>query len=150
MRERERDHREIDALAADRKRAGNQSEHGAGCGAGQDREFRRKAPHLRRVGRQITRPAEIERVAERQQPDIADQQVERAGEQRETQCLHQEQRIDAEQRRDDKRRDHDQERDQLGAACGRTRGRGERVGNRRHVRPSFRTGQPAGSAAQSP
>ena len=110
LRQRQRDHREIDALAADRERAGDEAEHRGGRGAGEDREFRREAPGLGGIGGQIARPAEIERMAERQQPDIADQQVEGAGEQRKAQRLHQEQRID-EERRDHERHHHDGERD---------------------------------------
>ena len=87
--------------------------------------------------------AEIERVAERQQADIADQQVERAGKQRKAQRLHQEQRIDKE-RRDDQHRHHRAERDDLAAAFGRMRGRGERFGGGDHHvvlpnRPAGRT-----------
>ena len=47
---------------------------------------------------------EEHRVAERQQPDIADQQIERAGEQREAQHLHDEERIGDERRDDDQTR----------------------------------------------
>ena len=74
------------------------AEHGRRQRAGEDRKLGREAPDLGGMRRQIARPAEIKRVAERQQPDIADQQVERAGEQREAQRLHQEQRIDEERR----------------------------------------------------
>ena len=48
-------------------------------------------------------------MAEAHQADIADQQVEGAGEQREAQRLHQEHRID-EERRDQQRRDQQQDR----------------------------------------
>ena len=58
--------------------------------AEQDAELRRQPPDLDRVRRDIGRRAEERGVAERQQPDIADQQVEGAGEQREAQRLGQE------------------------------------------------------------
>src|SRR5947209_8598383 len=95
------------------------------------------------MGRQIARPAEIERMAERQQSDVTDQQVERTGEQRKAQRLHQEHRID-EQRRDDQRRDHDQERDRLAAALGRLNRCSEGFGTGHHQavlpnRPAGRT-----------
>ncbi len=48
----------------------------------------------------IAGPAEEQRVAEGQEPDIADQKVERAGEQCEAQRLHQKDRV-GEERRDD-------------------------------------------------
>ena len=55
---------------------------------------------------EITRPAEIERMAEREQADIADQQIERAGEQREAQRLHQKDGIDAREGRHGEQRGH--------------------------------------------
>jgi len=61
-----------------------------GRGPGEDRELRRRAPHLGRVRRDIAGAAEEHRVPERQQAAEADQQVEGAGEQGEAQQLHQE------------------------------------------------------------
>jgi hypothetical protein len=148
LRERERDHREIDALAADRQGSGDQAENTSHGSARQDGKLGRETPDLGGIGRKIARPAEIERVTEREQSHIADQQVEGAGEQRKAERLHQEQWID-EERRDHEHRDHDGERDGLAAAFGRAnRRRG--CGNAHHVTPSFRTGRPDGAAARSP
>ena len=101
LRQRDRDHREVDALAADRERAGDQPEHGRAGDAGEDRQLGIEPPDLRRVRADIARHAQEHRVAERQQPDIADQQIERAGEQRDAQHLHDEERIGDERRDDD-------------------------------------------------
>src|SRR5262249_27456120 len=62
-------------------------------------------PHLRRVRGDICCPAEEKGVPEREQADVADQQVERQREEREAQRLHQEHRIDK-RRRDDERGRH--------------------------------------------
>ena len=97
LRQRQRDHREVDALAADRQQPGDDAQQRRGRRAQQDRELRRQAPDLRGVRADVAGHAEEHRMAERQQADEADQQVERAGEQREAQHLHQEHRIDAEQ-----------------------------------------------------
>ena len=94
LRERQRDHREVDALAADREQPGDDAEQRGRRGAEQDRELGRKAPDLGRVGRDVAGRAEEHRVAEREQPAEAEQQVEGAGEQREAQRLHQEHRVD--------------------------------------------------------
>src|SRR5262249_31687842 len=60
--------------------------------------------------RDIGGPAEKERMAEREETAVTDQQVERAGEQRKAQRLHQEDRVDREGRdreRDDQNRERD-------------------------------------------
>src|SRR5215470_12791599 len=57
-------------------------------------------------------PAEVERVAEREQADVADQEVEGAGEQRKAQRLHQEHRI-GDRGRDHEHGEHHEEGDRL-------------------------------------
>ena len=94
LRQRQRDHGEIDALAADGDDAGDDAKARGGRRAGQDRQLRRQAPGLGGIGCEIARPAEIKRMTERQQPDIAEQQIEGAGEQRKAQRLHQKDRIE--------------------------------------------------------
>jgi hypothetical protein len=81
-------------------------------------------------------------MAEREQADIADQQIERAGEQGEAQRLHQEQRID-EHRRDEQRDHHRNEGDRFAAAGGGPRLGADLFGDRRHLRRRARTGPPA-------
>ena len=56
-------------------------------------------PDLGQVPRDVGGEAEEHGVAERQQPDVADQQVEGAGKQREAQHLHQKERIDRQWRK---------------------------------------------------
>ena len=84
----ERDHGEIDALAANGEPAGDYAEDRGGRRTDDNGEPRRHGPALRGVGREIAGPTEIQRVAERQQSDIADQKVESASEQRKAQRLH--------------------------------------------------------------
>ncbi len=69
--------------------------------AAEDREFGIEPPDFRRVRADIARHAQEHRVAEREQADIADQQIERAGEQRDAQHLHDEEGIGDERRDDD-------------------------------------------------
>src|SRR5207245_2461322 len=78
LRQRQRDHREVDALAADRDEAGHHAERGRGGGADQDAEFGRQAPDLQRMRAAIARGAQKHRVPEREQAAIADQEIERA------------------------------------------------------------------------
>ena len=72
-------------------------------------------------------------MAEGQKAAETDQQVERAREERETQRLHQEDRIDAEHRRERQRRRHDGRRDQHHPRA-RNGSRGRR---NRHAGPYF-------------
>ena len=136
----ERDHREIDALPADRERADDRAEPGGGHGSRCDRELGREAPDLGCMRADIARPAEEQGVAEGQQTDIADQQVERASKQREAQRLHQEYGI-GEHRRNDERDGHHEERDHLALQSPGTRH--ARSGSSLHVTRPFRTGRPA-------
>ena len=94
LRQGQRDHREVDALPADRQQAGTDAQHRRAAGAEQDRQLGRQAPHLGRMRRGIAGGAEEHRVAEGQQPAEADQQVEGAGEEREAHHLHHEHRVD--------------------------------------------------------
>ena len=57
LRQRQRDHGEIDALPADGERPDDHAEHGAGRGAGQDRELGREAPDLGGVGADDSSPS---------------------------------------------------------------------------------------------
>ena len=114
LRQRQGDHREVDALAADREQAGDRAEHERDRRAEQDRELGREAPDLGRVRRRVAGRAEEHRVAEREQAAEADQQVEGAREQREAHHLHHEHRIDDE-RREHQQRHHDREGDALRA-----------------------------------
>ena len=98
LRQRQRDHGEVDAGAADRQIAEHQAQRRAGQPAEGDREERVEVPELHGPGGDVAAHAEKRRVAERQQPDIADHQVERAGEQRGAQHAHQEHRIQHERR----------------------------------------------------
>src|SRR6478752_1216275 len=140
LRQSEGDHGEIDALPADRERADDSAEPGGGHGPARDREFRREAPDLGGVSADIARPTEEQGVAERQQADIADQQVERTGKQREAQRLHQEYGI-GEHRRHDEGADHQEERHRLALRAPRMRH--ARFGSAMHVTWPFRTGRPA-------
>ncbi len=124
LRQRQRDHREIDALAADGDKPGNDGKPGGGGGTGENSEFGRNAPDLEGVRRDVAGGAEKHRMAERQQPAIADQQVEGAGQQRKAERLHHEERIDPGERHDQQQCRHDAERNHLvanGVRCRRQR-----------------------------
>jgi hypothetical protein len=137
LREREGDHREVDALAPDREEAGDEPERRGRGGTGDDRELRREAPDLRRVRADVARRPEEHRVAEGEQAAEPDQQVEGAREEREAHHLHQEHRVDDE-RRDDEDRRHHNEADPLPARFRRCDGCRDQVFARRcHVRHYF-------------
>src|SRR5262249_54390416 len=112
LRQREGDHREVDPLAPDRQRADDQAERGRGDRRAEDGELRVPAPALRRVRREVAGGAEVEGVAEGEQAGVPEQEIERAGEEREAERLHQEDRID-DPRRDRDQRDEDDRRDAL-------------------------------------
>ena len=63
--ERQRDHREIDALPPDRQQARKETKQRGGERTRDDRELRRKAPRLGGMRRKIACPAEIERMSKR-------------------------------------------------------------------------------------
>src|SRR5262249_18478528 len=146
LRKRQRDHREIDALATNGERAGDKAADRGGCRAGQDRKLGREAPDLRRVRRQIARPAEIEGMAERQQADIPDQQIEGTGEQRKAHRLHQEQRI-GEEWRDRQGRHHDHKGDGLALHAPRGRLFGQWIDDAFHH--PLRPNKPAGRTSRT-
>ncbi|MNL24681.1 hypothetical protein D3C87_1461260 [compost metagenome] len=102
LRQRQRDHREIDALAPDGQRADHVADARPGQCAEDQAHFRRHAPDLHRVAGRVAGAAEERRVAEREQPGKADQQVECAREQREAHHLQYEHRVGA------RHRGHDQ------------------------------------------
>ena len=80
LREGQRDHGEVDALAANRRQPGDQAKRRRRRGAGEDRQLRREAPHLGGVRADVARRAEKHGVPEGQQADETEQQVEGAGE----------------------------------------------------------------------
>ena len=90
LRERERDHREVDPLAPDRERPHQVAEHRGSEHAREDAELGRETHDLGRMAGDVARGAEEHRVAERKQAGEAEQQVEGGGEQREAQRLHEE------------------------------------------------------------
>ena len=141
LRQRQRDHREIDALAADGEGAGDEPEPGSECGADQNGEFRRQVPRFGCVGAHIGGPSEIQCVTKRQQACIADQKIERAGKQRKAQDLHQEHGID-DGGRDRKKRDHGCKSRRLAPASAALEG-DEGVDHVLHVTLSVQTDRPA-------
>ena len=94
LRQRQGDHREIDALAADGQRPRDHAEQRRTSGAGEDRQRGIEAPDLGGVRADVARQAQEHRMAERQQPDIADEEIEGAGEECKAQSLHHEERVD--------------------------------------------------------
>jgi hypothetical protein len=105
LREGERDHGEVDALAADCQRARHQADQGGARDAGQEAHFRRHRPDLHHMTEEVTRHAEEHGVAEAHQAGVAQQQVEGAGEQRKAERRHQEHRV-GDPRRGERRRGH--------------------------------------------
>src|SRR5262249_44979953 len=99
---------EIDALPPNGEPAGYEAEQRGNHRAADDRKLRRPSPRLRRIGGDIAGPAEEQRMPERSQADIANQQIEGAGEQSKAQRLHQKDRMDHE-RQDHEQHDHGQE-----------------------------------------
>jgi hypothetical protein len=108
LRERQRDHREVDAEAPDRKQARDDGQQEGARGAEDDGQLRGETPDLGGMRRGVPRGAEEHRVAEREQAAEAEQQVEGAGEEREAHRLHHEHRVDDERRdREEQRHDGD-------------------------------------------
>ena len=106
LREGEGDHREVDALPADRDEAEHEAEEGADEGTGEHAKLRCPAEGLHAIARDVRGEAEEGRVAEGEQAGEAEQQIERAGKEGEAQELHHEDRVQADQRR------HQQQREQ--------------------------------------
>jgi len=105
LRERQRDHRKVDALAANRQNADQQPQQRREGGAGQKPELGREAQGLHRIAGDVAGAAQKSGMAERQQTGVADQQVEGAGKQREAQQFHEEHRVLEEGRRQ-RQREH--------------------------------------------
>src|SRR5262249_34469928 len=92
----ERDHREGDALPPHRERTDDRAEHRRAGDADEQAHFHRHAPLLGRVAAEIPGRAEKRGVPEGEQARETEKQVERAGEEREAEAFHEEDRIDAE------------------------------------------------------
>src|SRR5256886_17668793 len=86
--ERERDVREVDATAPDGQGPGDHAQRRGDRRAEDDRELGRPAPDLGRVGAGVAGRAEKGRVAEGEEPHVADQEGEGAGEERKAERLH--------------------------------------------------------------
>jgi hypothetical protein len=123
LRQRERDHREVDALAADREQACHNTERGCSERPCQDRKLGRPSPFLRGVRAHVSRSAEEHRVPEGQEPAEAYEQIERARKKREAQRFHHEHGIHAHEGRDGEQRRHD------GGGPEKRRARGHGSGN---------------------
>ena len=80
LRQRQRDHGEVNALAANGDPAENCPLHAGQKRPDQDRDFRRQPPNLGAMRGDIPAHAEIGGMAEGCQPNIANQQIEGAGE----------------------------------------------------------------------
>ena len=80
LREGDGDHGEIDADRADGERTDDETERGRRGDAERDRRDRFEAPDFRGVGADVVRQPQEHRVPEREEVDVADQQVEGAGE----------------------------------------------------------------------
>ncbi len=92
------DHRRVDALPTYRQEADHQPQQRRAGDADENPQLRRQPPFLHRMGGEIGRTAEECRMPEGKDAGIAQQQVEGAGEQRETEHLHDEDRIEVEGR----------------------------------------------------
>jgi hypothetical protein len=103
LRERQGDHREVDALAPDRHQSGNQPQQRRRRHAQRDRELGRHSPHLGCVRRHVAGHAEEHGVPEGEQTAEADQQIERAGKQRHAQHVHEKDRVHGERRHREER-----------------------------------------------
>ena len=143
------DHREVNAGAANGERSGDEPERGGGGDADRDRRDGLQAPHFGGMGADVAGETEKHRVPKRQKVRVADQEIERAGEQREAHRLHDEERI-GEKRRDRDQGDHDREGDGVDAAVLARHVRGGDGSFERHVRPPVQTGRSAGSEGRSP
>ena len=143
------DHREVNASAANGERSGDESEGGGGGDADRDRRNGFQAPHFGGVGADVAGEAEKHRVPKRQKVRVADQEIERAREQRETHRLHDEERI-GEKGRDRDQGDHNREGDGADATILARHVRGGDGSLEVHVRPPAQTGRSAGSEGRSP
>lgn len=103
LRQRQRNHREVDALPPDRQHPHDEAKQRPGRHARNDADFRREPQIAHHITGDVACAAKERGMAERQQTRKAEQQVERTSEQREAQHLHDEYRIRTGERRDDQR-----------------------------------------------
>ncbi len=94
LRQRQRDHGEVNALALDRQQAHHQGQYRRSHSAQQHTQLRVQAPHLGRMRRHVTGQAHEHGVAKRQQATKAQQQIEGAGKQGKAHHLHQKHGVD--------------------------------------------------------
>jgi hypothetical protein len=94
LRQGQRDHREIDPVAADRDHAERQPQKRCRSGARQHGKLERKAPHLGGVGCDVGGTAKERRVTEGQQAGRPHRELKGAGKQGETDHLDEEERIE--------------------------------------------------------
>ena len=90
LRQGQGDHREVDALTPNGKPAEDQSQQGTTEGTQQQADFRGQTPDFHRVTSHVRGATEEGRVAEREKPGVAQQQVECTGKQGEAHELHDE------------------------------------------------------------
>ena len=138
---RQRDHREIDALTTNCQQADDDAQQGGRQRARKDRHFRWPSPDLGGMGAHVAGRAQEHGVAERQQSAKAKQKIECTRKEREAQRLHQEHRIHAGEGRDGEHHHHQRGGDQHTIARRRRhRGDSGRGGGRRvHVSVPVRT-----------
>ena len=103
LRQRKRGHREIESLPADGDRAHQQAGDDGEGDAKQQAHGGIGLPDLERVRRDIGRTAEESGVTEGDHAAVAENEVERGGEQAEAHQLHHEHRIEREGRQREKR-----------------------------------------------
>ena len=90
LRQGQGDHREVDTLTPNGKPAEDQPQQGTTKGAQQQADFRGQPPDFHRVTSHVRGATEEGRVAEREKPGVAQQQVECTGKQGEAHELHDE------------------------------------------------------------
>ncbi|MNK75331.1 hypothetical protein D3C87_948700 [compost metagenome] len=134
LRQGQRDHREVDALASHRQAADDPAQRRGQADTDQDAQLERHAPDGHRVTGCVARAAEEGGVAERQQAAVAQQQVEGAGKQCKADQLHQQHRVH-EGGGQQTHRKHQQQR---------------RTSREFHFSSPCRRGRPAASAARRP
>jgi hypothetical protein len=129
LRQRQRHHGEVDPLPSDGDETDDEThdrgdrDRGDECDLGCDlrqRQHRARERHgngagLQEMRRDIGADAEEHRVPEREQPDVADEQVEGGREQREAQHLDEEHRVGHERRRDQCRQKDGEDQHVLGS-----------------------------------
>ncbi len=124
--QRQRRHREVDALAADGDEADDEAEQRRQGDAGEHAELGRPALGADQPAGGVGGGGEVGGMAEREQPGVAEQQVEGAGEDRVAERGHHEHRIEADERRRDQQRQPGD-----GADMGQARDVGDGAGGRK-------------------